>query len=329
MQVVCQRKWYSSAIMKDMLLVTGGTGFIGQALIRQLIASGYDVRSLIRPSKKTPNLPKGVPVDVVVASYSDIRGIRAAMNGVNTIIHLVSGENKGSNTDLLAVDIQSTKVIATAAAEAGVERIIYISHLGADRASAYPSLKTKGISESYIRSSGLDFTIFRSALVYGPSDHLTEGIKNLLLASPFIFLLPGDGSTVLQPIWIEDMVGCILSSLEDDKTRNKTFEIGGGEYLSIHEIVEIIKTKTSIKKRIINIHPAYLRIITVIFENLFPSFPVSTFWLDYLSANRSCAIDSLPREFGILPAKFDQKLEYLKVGLNKIPYSSFIKKPNE
>lgn len=329
MQDVCQRKLSTSAIMETMLLVTGGTGFIGQALIRQLIASGYEVRSLIRPSKTTPNLPRGVPVDVVVASMMDIRGVRAAMNGVSTVIHLVSGENKGSNTDLLSVDIQSTRVITEAAAESGVDRILYISHLGADRASAYPALKTKGISENYIKSSGIDYTIFRSSLVYGPSDHLTQGIRSLLQATPFIFLLPGDGSTVLQPIWIEDLVGCILSSLEDPRTRNKVYEVGGGEYLTIHEIVQAIQQKIGLKKKIIHLHPAVLRIITVIFENAFPSFPVSTFWLDYLSVNRTCSIDSLPREFGILPARFIQKTGYLQPGKNKIPYGSFLKRRNE
>jgi dihydroflavonol-4-reductase len=114
-----------------MILVTGGTGFIGQALIRQLISSGYEVRSLIKPSKKTPNLPRGVQVEVVVASLMDLRGIRAAMKDVQTVIHLVTGENKGSKTDLLKVDIESTKAISTAAAETGVDRIIYLSHLDA------------------------------------------------------------------------------------------------------------------------------------------------------------------------------------------------------
>jgi NADH dehydrogenase len=311
-----------------MILVTGGTGFIGQALIRQLISSGYEVRSLIKPSNKTPNLPRGVPVEVVVASLMDLRGIRAAMKDVQTVIHLVTGENKGSKTDLLKIDIESTKAISTAAAETGVDRIIYLSHLDADRASAYPTLKTKGISENYIKACGVDYTIFRTALVYGPSDHLTEGIRTLMQAIPFFFLLPGDGTNVIQPIWIEDLVGCITSSLDDQKTRNKVFEVGGGEYMSIQEIVQIVKEKIGLKKRIITIHPAYLRFFTVIMENAFPSFPVSTFWLDYLSANRTCTIDSLPREFGILPARFAQKIGYLKPGKRTFPYKEFYKKPS-
>ena len=78
-----------------MILVTGGTGFIGQVLIRQLINAGQDVRTLIRPSSSSPRLPKGVPVDVVVASMSDINGVRAAMRDVNIVYHLVGGEFEG------------------------------------------------------------------------------------------------------------------------------------------------------------------------------------------------------------------------------------------
>jgi len=312
--------------MVTMILVTGGTGFIGRSLIRQLIGSGYEVRSLIRPSKQTPGFSKGVPFDVVLASMTDLRGIRAAMSDVSTVIHLVSGENKGSKTDLLKVDIESSRIISRAAAETGVNRIIYLSHLGADRASAYPVLKTKGIAENNIKASGIDFTIIRSSLVYGPTDHFSEGIGRLMNLSPFVFLLPGDGSTVLQPIWIDDLVGCITSSIEDNNTRNRVYEVGGGEYLTIQEIVEIVSQKIKVNKKIVHIHPAYLRLITIVMENAFPSFPVSTFWLDYLSSNRTSSIDILPREFGILPARFSKKNDYLQPGKYNIDLKELLKK---
>lgn len=312
--------------MVSMILVTGGTGFIGRSLIRQLIGSGYKVRSLIRPSKMTPGISKGVPYDIVLASLTDLRGIRAAMSDVSTVIHLVSGENKGSKTDLLKVDIESSRIISRAAVETGVDRIVYLSHLGADRASAYPVLKTKGIAENYIKASGIDFTIVRSSLVYGPADHFTNGISRLMNLSPFLFLLPGDGSTVLQPIWIDDLVGCIISSLEDNNTRNRIYEVGGGEYLTIQEIVEMVGKKIKVNKKIVHIHPAYLRLITVVMETAFPSFPVSTFWLDYLSANRTSSIDVLPREFGILPERFSKINEYLMPGIFNIGLKELFKR---
>ena len=71
-----------------MILVTGGSGFIGQALIRHLVDSGQRVRMLIRPSRQSPRLPVGIPVEVAVAGLNDERGLRAAMVGVRTIYHL-------------------------------------------------------------------------------------------------------------------------------------------------------------------------------------------------------------------------------------------------
>ena len=144
-----------------MILVTGGTGFIGKALIRSLVESGYPVRTLIRPSSQSPDLPRGVGVEVAVSSLKDERGLRAAMVGVDTVYHLAGVERRGAYASLMEVDIQGTQAVTTAAVDAGVDRLFYISHLGADRASAFPVLKSKAIAEEHIRRSGsacADFT---------------------------------------------------------------------------------------------------------------------------------------------------------------------------
>jgi NADH dehydrogenase len=299
--------------MKAMILVTGGTGFIGQSLIRQLITNGYDVRTLVRPGKATPRLPRGIPLDVVVSSLSDERGVRAAMKGVDQIFHLVTGEYQGSHADLLASDIQSTQVVTKAALESGIKQMIYISHLGADRASAYPVLKSKGIAENIIKTSGVPYTILRSGIVYGPGDHLTEGLRSLLQASRFLFLLPDGGETHLQPIWIDDLVSAMIWTLEDKDKLNKTLEVGGPEAITLRQMVEEIQTKIGIRNSPINVSSAYMRILTVTMESLNRSFPLSNFWLDYFSADRICSIDTMPRQFSILPGKFSQRIDYLRI----------------
>jgi NADH dehydrogenase len=295
-----------------MILVTGGTGFIGKALIRTLVASGYPVRTLVRPSPRSPNLPAGVPVEVAVCSINDGRGLRAAMVGVQVVYHLAGAERRGAYGDLSAVDIQGSRLIAEAVADAGVERIFFLSHLGADRASAFPVLKAKAIAEEFIRRSGVDATIFRSAVVYGPEDAFTTGLARLLSLTPSVFLMPGNGRTLIQPIWVEDLVTCLTWALEDTVTRNQTFEIGGPEYFTFIQVAEMVMQTCGIRRRLVPVRPPYLRGLTVLLEAIFPSLPVSVYWLDYLAANRTCALDTIPRSFHLMPARMPQHLDYLR-----------------
>jgi uncharacterized protein YbjT (DUF2867 family) len=294
-----------------MILVTGGTGFIGRVLVRHLVESGRMVRTLIRPSPRTPHLPTGVGVEVAVVSLNDPPGLRSALRQVDTVYHLAGAEAQGRQADLLRSDIEGTRNLVEAAAGAGVRRIFYLSHLGADRASAFPVLKAKGIAEEHIRRSGLPYTIFRSALVFGPEDHFTNGLARLLRASPGIFLLPGEGKTLLQPLWVEDLVTCLVWALDNPATRNQTYEVGGGEYLSLRQVVETVLAVMRRSRVLVPVSPPWLRAVTVILENAVPAFPVSPFWLDYLAVDRTCEVNTLPRVFGLLPSRFSARLDYL------------------
>ena len=294
-----------------MILVTGGTGFIGQALVRHLTEAGHRVRILIRPSNTSPRIPVGLPVEVAVASLRDQRGIRAAMVGVDTVYHIAGVERRGAEADLLDVEVQGTSNVINAALQTGIDRFFFLSHLGADRASAYPLLKVKAIAEENIRRSGLDYSIFRTAIVFGPGDGFTTSLAQLISAVPFMFFVPGDGNVLIQPIWVEDLAVCLTWALDDDDTRNRTFDIGGPEFLSLVDVFKSIIKVLDINRMVIPISLPVLRIVTIILEYLLPSSPVSVYWLDYLSTNRTCALDTLPRVFNLLPSRFSQRLDYL------------------
>jgi uncharacterized protein YbjT (DUF2867 family) len=298
-----------------MILVTGGTGFIGKNLVRMLVESGYSVRVLIRPSQKSPAMPFGVPVEAAVTSLGDARGLRAAMVGVKTVYHLAGVERRGAYANLTAVDIMGTRAVVKAAADAGVDRVLFLSHLGADRASAYPVLKAKAISEEDIRKSGVDYTIIRSSIVYGENDGFSTGLAQLLSSLPLFLPIPGDGKTLLQPLWVEDLVTALVWALESKHTRNEIYEVGGPEFLSISQIATLVMETIGVRRRIFSIPPPILRGMTVTLESISPNLPVSVFWLDYLAANRTCALDNLPRFFNLAPARMSRQLDYLK-GVN-------------
>ncbi len=295
-----------------MILLTGGTGFIGRVLTRQLVETGHQVRILLQPSLRTPRLPAGVPVEVAVTSMGDVQGLRAAMRGVGTIYHLAGGEGQGGRANLQSLDIEGTRVLCQAAADARVGRFFYLSHLGADRAAGFPVLKAKGIAEEFIRKSGVPYTILRASILFGPGDEFTTGLAMLLTAAPGFLPLPAKGETLLQPLWVEDLVTCLIWSLENPETLNQTYEVGGGEYISLRSMTATIMEIIKRRRWLVNWPMQTMRTLTIIMESIYPRFPASIFWLDYLAVNRTCPLDAIPRNFGLMPARFTSRLDYLR-----------------
>jgi uncharacterized protein YbjT (DUF2867 family) len=295
-----------------MILLTGGTGFIGRSLTRQLVESGHQVRMLLRPSPRSPRLPTGVPVEVAVSSLNDVRGLRAAMHGVQAVYHLAGGEGEGGHANLQEVDIEGTRNLTEAAVDARVERMFYISHLGADRAAGFPVLKAKGIAEEYIRKSGVPYTILRGSILYGPEDEFTNGLAMLLAAAPGFVPLPSKGETLIQPLWVEDLVTCLVWAMDNPETINQTYDVGGSEYLSLRQVVQTVMEVTHQPRLLVNWPTQSMRGLTILMEFIFPRFPTSIFWLDYLAVNRTCPVDTIPRIFGLMPARFISRLDHLR-----------------
>jgi len=294
-----------------MILITGATGFIGRALVRQLSNTGQQVRVLLRPSPQSPRIPKGVPVEVAVVSLNDERGVRAALRGVDHIYHLASASGLGRRGNLLTTDIEGTRTLALAAKDAGVKKMIFLSHLGADRASAFPIQKAKGIAEEHIRRSGVPYTIIRSSVVFGPEDRFTNNLAGLLRRVPFFFPIPSDGRTLLQPLWVEDLVTCLIWTLENADTTNQTYEIGGPEYFTLRQVLETLMGITHANRLLVPLPPPYVRALLVSLDSFLPNFNISTYWLDYVAVNRTCPVENMPRAFGLMPARFGYRLDYL------------------
>ncbi len=300
--------------MREMkkILLTGATGFIGKALTRHFFETDYQIRVLIQPTRSSPDLPRGIPVEAAVSGLNDPRGLRAALVDVDIIYHLASQEALGAKGNLLEIDIQGTKNLVEAAQESGVKRFFYLSHLGADRASAYPVMTAKAIAEDHIRKSDLDYTILRTGIVYGPNDRFTTPLAAMLRAIPLVFPLPDKGDSLLQPLWIEDLANILTWSLDNPKTKREIFEIGGPEQLSFKDIIITMLDVMKLQRYPVTLSTPLIRAATVFADYLNLNIPTNIFWLDYLATNRTCSLNTVPHVFNLLPSHFSKRIEYLR-----------------
>jgi NADH dehydrogenase len=251
-------------------------------------------------------------MEVTIADLRDPRGVRAALVGVENVIHLASAEASGNETELQQVDVQGTAVLASAAEQAKVRRMIFASHLGAELSSAYPVLRAKALAEQSIRRSAVPTTVLRSSLAYGPGDRFTRPLAMLLSVSPLLFPLPGDGSTAVQPIWIDDLITCIEWALDDSTMAGKTIEFGGAEFVTLTQLVRWIQRAGGSRRWVVHTSPAVVRGLTWLVQHGLPRPPVTTFLLDYLATSRMTSLDSLTRVFGLKPVSMEQRLDYLR-----------------
>jgi NADH dehydrogenase len=294
------------------IFVTGATGFVGRTLLPRLAEAGAPLRCLVRPSKRSPRLPSRIPVQLAIGSLEDTRALRSALVGVDSVIHLAGQEWRGRHGDLLGVDVNGTRALVEAAREANVRRFIFVSHLGADRASAYPVLKAKGIAEEFIRRSGLPYLILRSALLYGREDVLVNTLAALIRLSPGVLWLPSDGATVLQPLWVEDLATCLEWSLADDALLDQTLSVGGPEFVTVEALAQLVMEKTGVQRRVMGANPVLLRWGAWFAEQVLPRSPLTEHWLDHFAVNRVTELTSVTRYFNLKPARIEATLEYLR-----------------
>lgn len=293
-----------------MILVTGATGFIGRHVVQELLAQGLPVRVLL-PENYRGKLPWSdnavLPV-MVEANLLDEEAMYRAVTGVHTIIHLANAHWWGRERDLERIELAGTRHLVSVARSARVGRIIYLSHLGASSVSAYTLHRMKGQVEDIIRNSGLAYTILRSGIVFGEDDAFINHIAQMLFSNPFIFLMPGQGEIALHPIYIGDLVKCILLSLESLDAVDNLLEIGGIEHISFENLLLTIMRVTNMYRLIIPIPPYLMRVVTVFYSLMFPRSLTTAQWLDILATNRTTQLGNVYNYFGFQPRRVEDTL---------------------
>jgi NADH dehydrogenase len=174
-------------------------------------------------------------------------------------------------------------------------------------------LRAKGIAEEFIRQSGLEYTILRAAVLFGEADVFFNILAALLQIQPLVFLMPGDGRTNLQPLWVGDLVTCIQWGLSDNVGLNQTLSLGGPEFVTVEQAAAILMEVLNLRRAIVHVPPVYLRGLTWLIEEILPRAPLTSHWLDYLAISRTCELTSVTRYFGLKPKRFSPpNLGYLR-----------------
>lgn len=282
--------------------LAGGSGFIGRAIARRLIAvGGLKVRVLTRnPDKARAQLD--LPgVEFVNADVAEPASLKDALQGADTIVDAIQFdgypvEQPSRGLTFERVDYGGTAALIAAAKQAGVKQFIYISGAAADENSTHPAFRTKGRAERAIRESGLTYTIFRPSLVYGPEDKVVNGLARALRFAP-VFGVPGTGRQKVQPVLVDDLAACVILAVSG-RGRNGTYDIGGPDLMTFDEMMRIIMDASGHRRPLFHIPEGIMRGVGGILEKL-PKPVLSRDAVTFVTADNAADIKPLIDEFGI------------------------------
>ena len=224
------------------VLVTGGTGVVGEATVTRLLAHGHRVRVLSRHARDDARQwPEGVepwPGDV-----SDPASLTGAADGCEAVVHLVAIVRETGGATFDAVNVVGTENVVREAERAGAPRFVYVSSLGCDRGtSAYHRSKSAG--EVYTRRYRGPWTIVRLANVYGPGDEVISLLLRWVRTLPAVPVLD-DGEDEFEPVWCEDAGEALARTVERDDLAGRVLEVSGGERTCMNDVVNRLCTITN------------------------------------------------------------------------------------
>ncbi|AEN05649.1 complex I NDUFA9 subunit family protein [Halolamina sp.] len=220
------------------ILVAGGDGFIGSRLCAALADRGHDVTAMSR-SPPEDSLPDGV--EHATGDVTAYDSIAPVIEGHDAVVNLVAlsplFRPKGGEEKHFEIHLEGTRNLVNAAEEAGVDRFLQQSALGADPKGPTHYIRAKGQAEELVRNSSLDWTITRPSVVFGEDGEFVKFTK--LLAPPYVTPLPGGGKTRFQPIFVGDLVPMLADAVEAAEHIGESYDIGGPEKLTMAEVAKL------------------------------------------------------------------------------------------
>ncbi len=239
--------------------VAGGTGFVGGAVLAEVLRRGERVIALShRPETARDRLPDGAEAREADVN-GDPAGLDAALAGVDALAIALAFPNAPMEDPARGwtyerVDAAGTEALVGAARRAGVHRLVYISGAGAAPDADRHWFRAKWRAEEAVRSSGVTFTIIRPTWIYGPGDVALNRFLGFARWLPFV-PLTGSGRQLLAPVFVDDVARLAADALSDPAAADRTFDLGGPATYSMREIVGIA-LRVAGKRRLILPAPA-------------------------------------------------------------------------
>jgi uncharacterized protein YbjT (DUF2867 family) len=253
------------------ILVTGGTGFVGPSVVRALAGKGHELKLLVRDSTRSRELP-GRPV---VGEMTNSASLRTAVEGVDAVVHLVA-IRQGSKEQFERVMEQGTRDLVAAAKDAGAGKFVLMSALGTDEDTKdlVPYYHAKWEEEQAVKSSGLEYVIFRPSFVFAREGGILPTFRKLAKLSPVTPII-GSGKQKIQPIWIDDVASYFAAALDKPEARNRTFELGGPDAVTWNEFWQRLKAALGQRRPSVHVPVRLMRINAVVTERLPGNIPLT------------------------------------------------------
>jgi NADH dehydrogenase len=227
--------------------VFGGSGFIGRYIVWSLARGGYRVRAAVRRPELAGHLqPMGVvgQIHPVQANLRFPDSVVRAVQGARTVINAVGILAPVGKQTFEAVHAEGARRVAKAAREAGVERLVHISAIGADRNASAKYARTKAEGEEAVLAEFPSAIILRPSIVFGAEDQFFNRFAALARLSPALPLI-GGGRTKFQPVFAGDVGQAAANAAIDSGRAGTTYELGGPEVLTFRELLEAVLRYTS------------------------------------------------------------------------------------
>jgi len=311
------------------ILVTGGTGFVGTHVVNALARRGHGIAVLARHPDRARNRYNR-PVEVCRGDVLDPASLARAVAGRDAVIHLVGIiHEKGAQT-FDRMHREAVENVVGAMKATGVRRLLHMSAMGTADDSPSEYGRTKAAGERVVRESGLDWTIFRPSIVFGPGDGFVSLLAPIIRGNPIFIPVIGNGEAKFQPVSVYDVARVFADALEKPETIGRAFEVGGPDVLTLNEVYREIATAVGKRRKpLLHLPVWWGRMLARAFEflarrGLFDAPPLTRDQLKSLSRDNAADVTETVAVFdGEWKPFRPGLLEYLSGGMKHDPRSGF------